>query len=379
MRIVANLLFIPLFLISLLLFTTHAFAADIRTGENVHVSNTKNSTQDLYLFGERIGLNSATKSDIVALGGNIELNGDVSGSVMAAGGTIDIRSDISGSIRAAGGTIKIEGKVGKDVVVAGGTVILTNTASVEGDLIFLGGDLTVDGPVRGKVYIRGGSAKIHSDIGKNVEGNVGELTLGRKAIIHGDLKYSSAQEATIQEGAFINGDHDFKKVEKSKRVAPLIGFGTLYKLFIDIIISFLLIKFLKNPVQYMVSRMHTNPFKKGFLGLGILVLMPLVSLLLLVLLLLGIFSLLLYALLTLVSLFITKLFIGFWILKWWETRNNKTYMLDYKAAIAGPIGMLILFSIPLIGWASIFVLYLISLGQTSQYIFNFIRNEKTVL
>jgi len=62
------------------------------------------------------------------------------------------------------------------------------------------------------------------------------------------------------------------------------------------------------------------------------------------------------------GVFLADVYIGWFILRWWERRNKKIYLLDWKAAIVGPIALFILLLIPVLGWLVSTVIFLIALG-----------------
>lgn len=62
------------------------------------------------------------------------------------------------------------------------------------------------------------------------------------------------------------------------------------------------------------------------------------------------------------------LFVGWKIMDWWESREKRLYAIDWKAAIIGPIVLLILSFIPVIGWLIDFLLFLWMLGGIIHYV-----------
>ncbi|GEM_PF-1422524 len=364
----------------LITFSTPVFAADVRSGEHITIDSSQKNLIDPYLFGGSIDVNAPVTNDLVAAGGNIQVNAPVTGSVMVAGGDIRLKSNVNQSARLAGGNIQVDGHVGRDLIVAGGSLTISSSASISGDVIFTGGELIVNGPVQGKLQASGGKVTINSSVGKNVDATVGELTLGSKAVIAGDLRYISQEEAHMDKGADIKGSHDFHKVAEpsglKKGIGALSGIGSLYKLLIDIVISLLIITLFCKSIPYLSKDIKKAPGKNIGVGFTVFALMPLASFILLLTIWLGILSFLLYGVLLIVSIFLANVFLGWLLMDWWEHRNKREYRLDWKAAVLGPVVMMLLMAIPLIGWLTSFAIYLAALGAISRYVLALSKTEQ---
>lgn len=346
--------------------TAPSYAADIRANNTIIIPQDEKNLHDLYLFGRTIEVGAPVQNDLVAAGSDIVVDNSVSGNILAAGGNLRLKGDSAGSVRIAGGNIIIDGKVGRDLLIGGGSVTITKSATIAGDLIIAGGDLTVQGTVNGKALINGGQARIDGTVKKQVEANIGKLTLGPNSMIGGDLKYSSPEKAALENGAVVKGTQHFTRVEQPKRAERQAGefFRTIsiYKLISDIIISIALIYFLGGFLRHILTSLEKDPVLNGVFGLAFIIVMPVVSAILLILLWLGIGSFLFYFLILLIAIYIAKIFLGWFLVRWWYSRDKKNYNLDWKAGIIGPIALFLIGLIPVIGWLFIAVLYLISTG-----------------
>ncbi len=331
----------------------------------VHAADIR-SNNDLYIFNKSIQVETPVTNDLVAAGGDIVVDNNVSGNIMAAGGNLRINGNTEGSVRVAGGNIVIEGNIGRDLVIAGGSVNITETATIGGDLLFTGGELTMEGTVNGKAMINGGQARIEGTVNKQVEGSLGKLALGSQSVIGGDLRYSSPEKAIIEEGAVIRGTQQYTPVERPKSNAEQFGgfisAFSFYKLITDIILSLAFIYFFGAFLRRCLTSIGVSPFRNAAYGLAFLILIPLVSVFLFILIWLGIASFLFYILVLIISVFVAKVFLGWFLVRWWYRRSKKEYVLDWRAGVIGPIALFLIILIPLIGWLFIAILYLISIG-----------------
>lgn len=364
------LFFLPLLVV--LLSPVSGYAATFRNGDTVMVDET---LTDLYAAGGTITIDSPVQNDLTVAGGTINLNAPVSGGLLAAGGTLNIEGKIGNTLRAAGGTIRISEPVQRDVVLFGGTITLDETASVSGDLIVNGGQINIQAPIGGNIYVNGGQVTINSSVGGNVEGEVENLILGRQAVIDGNLNYTSTQRATLRDGAMIRGQENFKQtenrdVDNAGKIAGIVTGFSIYKLIADILTGLVLIYLLYNFTRRVVETGRAEPLKNGLLGLAALIVGPILAIFLFILILPGFLGLVFYLLLILLSIVIGKLFVGWLILRWWYERDKRVYVLDWKAAIIGPIVLFLLLLIPVIGWLLGFIVFLIAMGALVSEVFS---------
>ncbi|MBI4097154.1 MAG: hypothetical protein HY428_01945 [Candidatus Levybacteria bacterium] len=357
-----------------------AYAADFRTGNNINIGTNEKNLSDLYVAGGDININTKINNDLTVVGGNIQIDGEVTNELLVAGGNLTIRSDVTNNTRIAGGNILIEGTINRDLVVAGGSVTIARDAKIQGDLVFVGGQLSLNGPVRGNVTVNGGEVTINNTVGGKVQGNVSELILSSNAEINGDLRYTAPERARLENGAVVKGKHEFKEDERreqaARNAAAFLTAGQIYKLVTDIVFALLFVYLLTVFTKRAIENAVAEPLKSAGLGLVFLIVMPILSLMLLIAIWLGVASFLLYLLVILISLVIGKLLIGWWILNWWSTRSKRVYLLDWKAALLGPVAIYLLAKLPIIGWLAIVIIYLFAIGAVTQELLAFISGQR---
>lgn len=357
-------------------FATTINAAEIKTGEDSVV--VVRPMENAYVFGGSVDINAPITNDLTTIGGDITINSSVTGDLLAAGGNIAVSEKVGDSIRIAGGNIIIDAPVENDVVIVGGSVKITKNASIKGDLIFIGGQLSLQGTVNGDAHINGGSVIINNRVGGNVRGTIGSLTLGPSASIGGDLIYSSSEKAKIDAQARIQGKTQFTELRNGEKdgILALISTGVIYKLIADILFALLFILLLPLFTKNVLHRADTSPLKNIALGFVNLLLMPIASFILLIILWLGATSFVIYALLILFSLGLTKVYVGWKTLSWWYSRNKKDYILDWKAAIVGVIVLFIVGLIPVFGWLAGFLLFLLTLGTIAIELSSYLSTQQ---
>jgi hypothetical protein len=135
----------------------------VRSGDTIIIPSSETVDHDLYLFGGTITVDGTVNGDLVVAGGTVRVNGPVSGDVLVAGGDVQLTGDVAGDVRVASGQAIVTGKVGEDLAAGVGTLNLAG--SVGGDLIFGAGQVTVSGPVTGSVLGSAGSYSNSSTVG----------------------------------------------------------------------------------------------------------------------------------------------------------------------------------------------------------------------
>jgi len=211
------LVFILTVVMFFFLFATPIFAFTTKSGDEVNITDSIND--DVYAFGANVTVSGDIDGDLIAAGGRILVNGDVSGDLMAAGGYLNLNGDVGDDARISGGMIAVNGKIRDDLIIGGGQVTLGDSSAVGGDLIVSGGTIEIDGEVLGNAVLSGGSINISGKINGNVKiAGVGDLTITDDAEIAGDVIYSSANRASISDGAIIGGELKETIVEKVKEV-----------------------------------------------------------------------------------------------------------------------------------------------------------------
>ncbi|HJT64437.1 MAG TPA: polymer-forming cytoskeletal protein [Candidatus Limnocylindria bacterium] len=146
----------------------------IHTGGSFSVGADETVSHDLYVFVDTtymapegwqgdVVVDGTVEGDLIAGAGRVTINGTVHGDLLAGAGVVEINGEVAGDVRAGSGDLTIAGTVGEDVVAGAGTLIITETGDIGEDLIFLAGNVQVDGSVAGNVlgtastYVRSGT------------------------------------------------------------------------------------------------------------------------------------------------------------------------------------------------------------------------------
>ena len=170
----------------------------IREGETIG--------EDLYAAGNRIVIAGVVDGDLIASAfTEIRIEGEVRGSVTAIASSVVIDGAVGGSVRAAAGSVEINGSVGGDVFTASPTVLMGAQASIERDGLIWANDVTVLGAIGRNLEGQFRHGTVGADVGGDVDVNVTHLTVLSSATIAGDLIYVGDDRANISADADIAG------------------------------------------------------------------------------------------------------------------------------------------------------------------------------
>lgn len=164
----ALLLAAVMVLSSIVLTTAHAQVQatsvrdKFRSGNTVVIAADETVRHDLYIAASTIRVDGRVEGDLFVAGGTVDVTGPVTGDLFVAGGTVNLSGEVGRHIRVGGGNVSIQGPVQLDVLAGAGTLTITSASRLNGDLVFSGGQVALDGNVAGSVL---GSAQSYTKRG----------------------------------------------------------------------------------------------------------------------------------------------------------------------------------------------------------------------
>jgi hypothetical protein len=368
------------------------WALDSEKDEDTSFST--NLNDDLYVFGSDISVTDDVAGDLVIAGGRIDVDGDTAQDLMVAGGMITISGDVGDDIRTAGGTISISGDVGDNLMAAGGQIYVTEASVIGGNLVLTGGTIEVACTVEDDASLSGETITISGRIDGDVKiDEVDRLKVTGTAEITGDLIYRSTSTASISDNAVIGGEVKETIVEEIK--APAIkDVRTPWAIFTATYIGGRIIAFLSLFVLGIILILAIPGFFQKFndrmkstlgycVGGGAIVLfgVPIASVILFIVSILlfitiigsglgivamvsNVIMLILYGLLIYLSTVFLSYLLGKAILSKTSLNMDK-YGWKVLAYLIGLVILMIIFSIPFVGWLIRFAAILFGLGGLS--------------
>ncbi len=334
-----------------------------------------------YVSGGSVDVLEDASNDIVAAGGNIIITGNAGNEVLAAGGTVLLLGKVGGDARVAGGNVAIDNEIGGEAVVAGGRVRLLPRSTVKSDLFAAASDIRVDGTLEGDARIIGRKVTINGVVNKDAYIRAERVVIGKNALISGDLRYESPEEAQIEPGAVIKGMKIFTRKEpvpSRLKFRKFFWAWWIVKLFAFETAALILFFSLKKKTEeftILALKRYGYGTLTGFIAFVAIPVAILILFMTLVGWILGVIGLFFYlAFLFLSSVLGAMVFSGLAV----RYAIKKEPPLTWPIILLGVFLYQIIGLIPVLGWIFKFVFFLSALGTLSHLIY--LRfSEKTTL
>ncbi len=348
-----GLAFMLAFMLTLLGVST-ASAADFRTDTTVTIGAGEVIEDDLYLLGTTIIINGTVNGDVLAAGNTIEINGTVNGNVHLAGQDVTISGTVSQGARVvANSFFLMSGSVDEDLLIIGNSIAISSDGVVGRDLILTISTLTLDGTVERRVAGVAEKVTHNGSVGAEVDISVEDLVITDDASIGGDLIYRSEKAAEIASGAEIGGEIAGEMVEEAIDIDLGIAFDPIIIGIVGLITSaiygtVLLLAFPRLTVTAS-NQLLQSPFMSIAMGIVFLIVVPIAAILVMITVVgipLGLISLLLNGIALFSAQVFVSLTIGRLILSFFA--DGKRRLVQFFGLL---IGLLILFGFSFIPYA----------------------------
>lgn len=368
--------------LALLVFSVGApaFAAEVRVGERVTISQNEVISENVYAAGGQTALSGTLNGDVVVAGGEVVVNGQVVGDAALVGGSIGVFETVNGDVRSLGGQVTIGKSVTGDVVVVGGSVSILPDVVVGGDLLIVGGELNMDGTVNGDARIVAGELRLGGLIAGDVDARIGTITFEDEGAIGGTLTYRATKAADIPENA-VGGEVMFTQVERTGpevAAAPFagvgIGFIIVQLLVFAVATVVMVLVFPKLTHEVGVATTTKQAWKYAGVGFATLILLPVAALVLFMSVLgafVGGMVLIGFVALLAIAKAMTGITVGAYLSRWTKKEAETTW----KWALVGVVVIELLALVPFFGWLLLFVFFIITLGAITLGFYRRVKAE----
>ncbi len=318
----------------------------------------------------------AVDDDVYAAGQVVSVRGDVQGDVMAGGSTVEVTKNVTGDVIAAGQSVMVRGAVGDDVIAAGSALMIEPT-TVD-DVIAAGSSVLIgqDTHVTGDVYLAGATVVLRGKIDGNVKVAADTIRLGNNTEINGDLLTYGDTEPTIiaEDGALVRGErHHYHLQANARQKTDGMASWTGMVWITDIarrivtwsILAWLLILIAPSLATRIIKQQKEHPGKSFVWGLGWMVAcVPAVFILVITVIgipaagFIGIATIALGILAVAYAHVITGAYLAKYVFK-----GNEERKLGWREALVGALALAIIRAIPILGWLTVAIITLMTLGS----------------
>lgn len=266
--------------------TPESAAFELRGGDAVNVPAGTTVTDDLLVAAQTLTIAGDVDGDVFALASTIIVSGTIRGDLIALAQQLTVDGTVRGDVRAAAQQIALNGTVGGSGTVAGQQVIVGRQGAVGGGLLGAGRELNMVGRVGRGMLVAADALYLGGTIGGDVEAQVERLSVDPTARVGGQLRYTSANPATVPTGVAARGVEYSPVQRREERAAEtdpwggLLGFWNVIWLAGTLLAGLLLVRFLPGFAEGAVAQLWRRPLASFGLGLALLLLGPLAILLL---------------------------------------------------------------------------------------------------
>ena len=351
-------------------------AAGPKMQEVIYIGKEEVLTGNLYKAGATVEVAGTIDGDVFVVGASVIISGKVTGDVFAAGSSVKVSGEVEGNIRAVGSTLDISGLVGKNILAGAGTLTLEEKSEITGSVTAGAGALDLRGKIGKEVLVGGGSLILAGEFSGPVNAYLGNAQESGKLVVYpnaelaSDLTYTAQDQADIKDGAVIKGNvtHNLPQIkpvinkEKVKKVITTAWvMSRVFNFFALLVVGLILVSFIPKVVGKVGDQMITNIWANIGRGLLFFIVVPVIALAL-IFTLIGLPVALIMIATYLISLYLAKVFVGislgYALLKALGRKDPQMMV----SMIIGVLVLVIITSLPFIGWLISLVLTWWALG-----------------
>lgn len=266
------------------------------TESDIEPKTTENSTsEDTSIVSENPGENAITTSDEQNTTTNEGTDTSdesyyqnlISDDLYKFEDTIEVSNLIDGNAYLFGKNVTVSGQIGGDMFVVAQNLNLTQESYIYGNLFVIADNITIDGIVcdlysvsqklditENGIVLRdmrsiSGNIGINGNIGRNTYLKVGNLVVGEKAVVYGNLNYQTSTAITVPEGV-VNGEINYTATVVADTSNTVIDYviSWITTVLFTLMVFGLLLLFAGKFTVKAENAIHKNIF--ATLGLGIL-------------------------------------------------------------------------------------------------------------
>jgi cytoskeletal protein CcmA (bactofilin family) len=270
--------------LSTLGFAATAGAYSITNQENDYMGPDQIVDGPMYTTGEMVRVTGTVNGDLYCAGQTVEVTGTVNGDVLCAAQQLTISGKVTGDVRAGAQILNIEGPVGGSLTGFAQTLRLSADGSIGRDATILAQSTTIDGKIARDLVGAGAVMNINSAVGGSAKLKVQSLTLGSKANIAGTVSYTSAKDATLNQGSKVGGitRTEPEKPSVNMDTTPLAAklAGGLYWFAAMFVVGLAILFILPRSLDLTAEQTASKPWAVFSWGLVSLIVAPILALLL---------------------------------------------------------------------------------------------------
>lgn len=364
-----SLLFFSLILALFFVFTPVLASEGGFNKNTVHIKEGEIITKNLYLSAGNIIVDGKIAGDLIAIARKIEVNGEISGDLIAIATEIEVNGRIEGNSRVLFNNFNLNGFVGKNINALGDKIKTGKNSFIGWELLSIGNKMEIEGEINGESNLYGENIYLNSNTNKNsrvvLRGENQSLEISPETTVSGSFSYSADKEIEIENKEnFKEGSYFNKNTEKKNNNKKNAG-SLMFSILSSLLVASFFVYFLKGIKEKTTNNLINFKSKDLLPVLAFLFLIPIIALFLFVTI-IGIpLSFLLFSFYFLV-IYLAKIVSIVFIsdLLFEKFAKNKNYFLFLLLGVSGSC---LIFSMPLIGFATKFIATIFGLSALIKY------------
>lgn len=374
---------VSLVAVGAMFFASDAYAFGVKAAQSLYLSADQTIEGSYFAAGQNVTIDGTVTGDLFCAGQNVIINGKILGDILCAGQAVTINGEISGDARLVGNVVIINSRVGKNLMIFAASAVLSSRSDVGGDALVGAAGVEARGKVSGELYGGGAGVVIDGPVGKNVSMDIscnsgkkgkqcGNLSVGKNAIIGGNLSYRAAPEVTFLNEGTVSGT--VQRLEPKAKMKPaaaqinatIIGLWFLSRLLAIIsalVIALILVALFGERLTKLSMKMFEKKGASFGWGVALVIIAPIACIFALITV-IGIPLAAAGAFIWLAAMIIAKVTgaIAIGEKLFGKLRKEGKNRSMYLVALLGVVVCYLIFSIPVLGSILAFVVMLWSLG-----------------
>ncbi len=367
----------PIFLFILFLLVLQRvpaiFAFEVQSGKSVQIDRSQSVIGSLFVSGTNVAVDGAVHGDVYCAGDQVTISSLVDGDVICAAQSIHITGVVLGNVRLAAKTVDIAGTVKENGTILAQTLTVPESGRVNGELFTAVQTLDVNGLIGNTIGGYAQDSSIGGRVNNDIDLSTQSLDIGPKAVIAGDLRYTSDTDAVIAKGASISGKvTKTTPKEQTNTSSPAVTSARRWpanaipSILWNLIIGILIVQFFPTITDLIGKHIKESPVRTALVGLFALVVVPMVGIIFVFTLLgipIALLIFLLYALALVVCRVFLAVLVGEYIVDSFSPKASSNKFINMLIGV--PV-LWFIFKAPYVGGLLSFIAVILGLGGMVQ-------------
>lgn len=364
-----------------------AFAYEIKVAPDVSISENYISDTNLYLASLHTWFNATYQKDVVSVSFDQTISGTIFGDVTLLGKKIFITGETFDDARIIADTVMISGVINKDLIIIARHIIISPQAIINGDTLLLAHTIDMQGQFLGESQITASKINVNGSIVGTTTLSGSKINFGTGAKVLSDISYFSPQRATISSDAQIQKQLNFNQVESLKQndvvkriFFAFISFWVIIKLIATLFVIFVLTHLFRVFVQRIIDSVSNKKIQTFLLGIVSMIGLPLLIIILFASLVLIPVSIIVGALFVIMIILLpamSAIILASFYQRYLQKQSKIS--VDFNLSTLMLLLLTFLSFVPYVGNILVYVLYFISCGAMTRYVYEQIRWRKMKL